>query len=164
MTSVNQVAFYLFIIHRNGYCGCNYSCCFSCCWFDQVVAWICQAIKIVQVSNIDWLYIDWINFLTEPIRQSQLLFLWEFWSGMCCCLLHWLKFNRKSLKITKINALTLPYTCALDSTFFGIFSTLPMGILFREVDGSWVLEWSQINKAFLRRPQNVAQSSSWTFT
>ena len=108
MTSVNQVAFYSFIIHRNGNCSCNYSCCFSFCWFDQVVAWICQAIKIVQVSNIDLLYIDWISFLTDPIRQSQRLFWLEFWSGMPCCSLHWHKFNQKSLEIiTKMNALIL---------------------------------------------------------
>ena len=36
-----------------------------------------------------------------------------------------------------------------------------MGILFREVDGSWVLEWSQINKAFLRRPQNVEDCANF---
>ena len=40
----------------------------------------------------------------------------------------------------------------LDRTFFGIFSTLPMGILF---------EWSKMNKAILRRPRNFAQSSLW---
>ena len=131
------LAVYLFIKRRNGYCGCNYSCGFSCCWFDKVVAWICQAIKIVQVSKLIYCTLNELSyhFLMWPIEKASWVFFSRISIGYALP-----KFNWKRLSSKKINALTLNWI-ALSLVFFNLSN----GNSVRDADGSEILEWSWIN-------------------